>query len=614
AGSTLAASAAYRQLRALNDLARFGEAAALPAVTADGPLAAYAAFERGRALAGIGEAAAATAAWEALLADLHATAALRAAALEALAGLARDAGDREGLARWLDARIAFDGSAAARYERAILAQEMGAPEFAVGLLQAILVATPLAPEATLAIAELRDLGAEVDPGQEGFILYRRGAYAEAARLLSAAVDEPGLAAADRTYRAYYLAASLEELGRAAEAVAWYDAAAATGATSPFVHRGQYWAARVLENNAQLADAGERYVRLATLGPAGEFTGEAAFRAGFTLLRADDPAGALAAWEEVGAAPSARLEYWRGRALDLLGRFEEARAAYRAALAAGPLDFHGFEAAVRLGEAEPLTGVAYRPRDLTRGVDWEAIAAWLRGRIGGDWTGAPATGACELAAAGLARDAAAELLAAANGAGAWRLLELAREAHGCGFTSTALSLAVRLRQEAGAASHEVPPDLLRVAYPVAYPAALDAAARARDIDPLFFAALIRAESLWDPGAGSSAGALGLTQVIPSTGRGIAAALGVEGFEPADLFRPAVALEFGAYYLGVQLGRFRDPLLALAAYNAGPGNALRWAALERSTAADLAESIDFSETRAYVQVIVDAYLHYQRAWSE
>lgn len=104
------------------------------------------------------------------------------------------------------------------------------------------------------------------------------------------------------------------------------------------------------------------------------------------------------------------------------------------------------------------------------------------------------------------------------------------------------------------------------------------------------------------------------MIPSTGRGVAAALGMQEFEPADLFRPAVALEFGAYYLGVQLGRFRDPLLALAAYNAGPGNALRWAALERSTAADLAESIDFTETRAYVQVIFDAYLHYQRAWSE
>jgi soluble lytic murein transglycosylase len=64
--------------------------------------------------------------------------------------------------------------------------------------------------------------------------------------------------------------------------------------------------------------------------------------------------------------------------------------------------------------------------------------------------------------------------------------------------------------------------------------------------------------------------------------------------------------------VQLRRFGDPLLALAAYNAGPGNALRWAAGGDAGAAELAERIDFRETQAYVRVIVEAYAYYLAAW--
>ena len=60
-----------------------------------------------------------------------------------------------------------------------------------------------------------------------------------------------------------------------------------------------------------------------------------------------------------------------------------------------------------------------------------------------------------------------------------------------------------------------------------------------------AALVRQESFWDPAAGSSAGALGLTQVMPQTGRLIAQALGDADFQTSDLLRPIVSLEFSAW---------------------------------------------------------------------
>jgi soluble lytic murein transglycosylase len=104
------------------------------------------------------------------------------------------------------------------------------------------------------------------------------------------------------------------------------------------------------------------------------------------------------------------------------------------------------------------------------------------------------------------------------------------------------------------------------------------------------------------------------VIPSTGEAIAGELGVAEFDVSDLLRPALSLEFGAHYLGGQLRAYGQALYALSAYNAGPGNAARWKASGATTPADIAESVDFVETRNYVTYIYEAYAHYQFAWGD
>lgn len=93
---------------------------------------------------------------------------------------------------------------------------------------------------------------------------------------------------------------------------------------------------------------------------------------------------------------------------------------------------------------------------------------------------------------------------------------------------------------------------------------DEIARLHNIPPNLLKALIQVESNWDPRAVSSKGAKGLTQLTDATAK----MLGVR-----DVFDPVQNMEAGARYLKMQIDRFHDLKLALAAYNCGPNNVVR-----------------------------------------
>jgi soluble lytic murein transglycosylase len=158
--------------------------------------------------------------------------------------------------------------------------------------------------------------------------------------------------------------------------------------------------------------------------------------------------------------------------------------------------------------------------------------------------------------------------------------------------------------------KAPVSLQRLAFPLAYADLLSDEAGARDLDPLLLAALIRQESLFEPVAESYAGARGLGQVMPATGKGIAKSLKMDDFVLADLYRPSVSVEFGAFYLDVQLDRFDDRILvALAAYNGGPGNTLYWLEAGGDDLDLFVEVIGASQSRIYLQRVYAQYLKYE-----
>jgi soluble lytic murein transglycosylase len=156
-------------------------------------------------------------------------------------------------------------------------------------------------------------------------------------------------------------------------------------------------------------------------------------------------------------------------------------------------------------------------------------------------------------------------------------------------------------------------LRHLAYPMAYAELIMAEAQGRGLDPLLLAALIRQESLFEPAAESWVGARGLGQVMPGTGRSIAADLGIEDFDVEDLYRPLVSIRFAAQYLASQLERFDDEILvALAAYNGGPGNALQWREAGGDDLDLFVEVITAVESRLYLQRILEQYVTYEHLY--
>ena len=142
------------------------------------------------------------------------------------------------------------------------------------------------------------------------------------------------------------------------------------------------------------------------------------------------------------------------------------------------------------------------------------------------------------------------------------------------------------------------------FPMPYKQQVMQHAEARELDPSIIYGVMRRESLFDPLARSSVGALGLMQLMPSTARRVAKSLGMKRPRKSDILRVENNIRLGTHYLRTVMNRFDNNVaLAAAAYNAGPGNVKRWLPKNTIMSADLwVETVPFKETRNYVQAVL------------
>lgn len=157
--------------------------------------------------------------------------------------------------------------------------------------------------------------------------------------------------------------------------------------------------------------------------------------------------------------------------------------------------------------------------------------------------------------------------------------------------------------------------LRRAYPLRYTETVRAVSEEFGVDPYLVCAMIFCESSFRADAESPAGALGLMQIMPSTGEWIAGKLDIEGYSSEMLLEPELNVRIGAWYLSFLLKRYdgvREN--ALAAYNAGHGNVDSWLSDSEYSSEGRLTEIPFAETAEYVRRVTTAYEKYRSLYKK
>ncbi len=155
---------------------------------------------------------------------------------------------------------------------------------------------------------------------------------------------------------------------------------------------------------------------------------------------------------------------------------------------------------------------------------------------------------------------------------------------------------------------------RKAYPLAYADLVARFSPEAGVPPYLLYGVMTVESTFHPHAVSVSNAYGLLQVIPRTGRRVAAELGFVEFSPEMLLRPEVAIYMGSYYFGRVLARFsgQEPLAA-AAYNAGPHRVASWLRSNADRPMDVfIEEIPFRQARRYTRKVLMHTARYRRVY--
>jgi soluble lytic murein transglycosylase len=170
------------------------------------------------------------------------------------------------------------------------------------------------------------------------------------------------------------------------------------------------------------------------------------------------------------------------------------------------------------------------------------------------------------------------------------------------------------QYLAAGGEQMPPDLLKVLFPVNYWTLIRRYSSLHQLDPYMMAALIAQESTFEADVRSAANAYGLMQIVPATGRHYARALRLPRFSIRMLTTAETNLKMGTAYFADLVKQFGGAHYALASYNAGENRVARWIAerpgIDRE---EFIDDIPFPETQNYVKKILGTAEDYRRLYA-
>lgn len=457
----------------------------------------------------------------------------------------------------------------------------------------------------------------------------RAAYVEVADNTSGAVQEGAqvrLAAADVQLKQYRIAATrlrpLTGVGaHQAEAQLHYALAVrGLGDENGYVqavrslaetHRQSGYAEEALNGLATWYvlrddddDAAEVFGQMVQRFPLGRFAERAAWKAGWWAYRQKNDAAAIT-YFETGARSFPRSDfrpswlYWSGRAKQRLG--DETGATERFVLTATDYfnSYYGRLALAQLGDARTSVpnNLAVTPGPRPAPPPTERAIGVLIGL-------------------GLYDLALNETQFARRAYGDSPALQatVALAHHRAGRLRPGINAMKRAYPQYLAAGGEsLPPEVLRLIFPIDYWQQLEGSSRRRGLDPYVVVALAAQESTFDAGISSSAGAIGLMQIMPATGRSVARQIGIKPFSTGRLTDPEVNMAIGTEYFGDLMSQFGHAAYALAGYNAGGHRVTRWKSERPGLPIDeWIDDIPFPETQNYVKRILGTAEDYRRLY--
>jgi soluble lytic murein transglycosylase len=629
--------------------------------TAGGPLAGYSAIRRAAQLGALGLREEAASAYE-QGAAYPIAAETRAAAYESAVELRDQLGQPDLALANVEQILTFAQNATYRaqllLEAAKRAAQLGQTDKAVELLSQLFEQHPSSGQALEGLELADELHFLLRPYQLGLVYYSHERYAEALPLLESAIASPH---SDEEYaRASHLhALGLRALGdyqqSAAELLALAD-------QQPDTRTGRQARLDAIQTWGQAGDiqgAIDGYKAFANRFPDDPLAPEALRRVTALHARGNDTYSTLLANLELGqrypnTSEGQRALIEAARASFYEGMYDQARDAWKmlASGNTGALRAQGLYWAARLSndagdangaadmmrrayEAAPDTYYGARAADMlgieeSAGLEFGALLSEAHREEGRAWikswyadgedfdlkAAEEVQRANTLEAVHLGSEAFGEWTIALE---RWRdnplaLYEIGLQAHDAHNERITMQFAQAILAHAPATAGDPPVAIRRLLYPAPFAGNVLAHAARYGVDPRLVLAVMRQESRYNPNATSWVGARGLMQVMPSTAEGIAAALDMEYFEPDDLYHPDLSVRFGAFYIAAQLKSMNGSVPgALAAYNGGLGNAQRWAGGNVVyDPDDFLLSIDFFETRNYVDVIYGFYQGYQRVY--
>lgn len=274
-------------------------------------------------------------------------------------------------------------------------------------------------------------------------------------------------------------------------------------------------------------------------------------------------------------------YWYGRALAAQGEEMGSRAYYLRI--AGNADFYGLLAAEELGYTLSLPDVTHVPTE--QEVEAAAADPGLKRAL-------------ELIRLGIRVEGVREWLFAIRSFDDPRLLAAAELARRNAVYDRAIHTADRTSR-----LHN-----FTLRYPMPYQEVFRGYAATHGVDEAWVLGLVRQESRFNTDARSSAGAAGIMQVMPRTARYVAGKIGMRNYRPKMASEIETNVTLGTGYLKLVMEQLGHPVLASAAYNAGPSRARRWRDDKPLEGAVYVESIPFPETRDYVKKVMANAVYY------